>query len=60
MSDVLLWTSSHGQAGRPARTYVQQLCKDTGSRPEDLPEVMNDKEERVRDIRAGGKRMMIT
>ena len=31
ISDVLLWTSAHGQAkaGRPARTYIQQLCEDT-------------------------------
>ena len=55
--DVLLWTPTHGRAkaGRPARTYIQQLCQDTGSCPEDLPEAMNDKEkwrERVRDIRA--------
>ena len=30
-SDVLLWTLSYGQAkaGRPARTYIQQLCEDT-------------------------------
>ncbi len=44
-------------AGRPARTYIQQLCEDTGCSPEDLPEAMNDREkwrERVRDIRAGG------
>ena len=52
-------TSSYGRAkaGRPARTYIQQLCEDTGCAPEDLPEAMNDKEkwrERVRDIRAGG------
>ena len=43
------------KAGRPARTYIQQLCEDTGCSPEDLPEAMNDKEkwrERVRDIRA--------
>ena len=41
-----LWTSSHGraEAGRPARTYIQQLCEDTGHSPEDLPEVMNDRE----------------
>ena len=41
------------QAGRPAQTYIQQLCEDTGSCPEDLPEAMNDREkwrERVRDI----------
>ena len=59
ISDVLLWTPAYGQAkaGRPARTYIQQLCEDMGCSPEDLPEVMNDKEkwrERVRDIHAGG------
>ena len=45
------------KVGRPARTYIQQLCEDTGCNPEDLPEAMNDREkwrERVRDIRAGG------
>ena len=57
VSDVLLWTPAYGQskAGRPARTYKQQLCGDTGCNPEDLPEAMNDREtwrERVRDIRA--------
>ena len=58
VSDVLLWTPAYGQskAERPARTYIQQLCDDTGCNPEDLPEAMNDREtwrERVRDIRAG-------
>ena len=57
ISDVLLWTPTYGQAkaGRPARTYIQQLCEDTGCSPEDLPEAMNDREkkrERVRDIHA--------
>ena len=57
ISDVLLWTPAHGRAkaGRPARTYIQQLCEDTGCCPEDLPEAMNDREkwrERLRDIRA--------
>ena len=57
VSDVLLWTPAYGQskARRPARTFIQQLCDDTGCYSEDLPEVMNDKEtwrERVRDIRA--------
>ena len=57
ISDVLLWTPTHGhtKAGRPARTYIQQLCKDMGCSPEDLPEAMNNREkwrERVRDIRA--------
>ena len=34
--DVLLWTPIHGRAkaGRPARTYIQQLCADTGCSPE--------------------------
>ena len=59
ISDVLLWTPTYGRAkaGRPARTYIQQLCEDTGCNPEDLPKVMNEREkwrERVRDIRAGG------
>ena len=59
ISDVLLWTPtySRAKAGRPARTYIQQLCEDTGCSPEDLPEAMNDREnrrKRVRDIRASG------
>ena len=57
ISDVIQWTPVYGQAkaGRPARTYIQQLCEDTGCSPEDLPEAMNDWEkwrERIRDIRA--------
>ena len=59
ISDVLLWTPTYGRAkaGRPARTYIQQLCEDTGCSPEDLLEAMNDREkwrEKVRDIRVGG------
>ena len=57
ISDVLLWTPTLGRAKarRPARTYIQQLCEDTGCCPEDLPRAMNDREkwrQRVRDIRA--------
>ena len=57
VSDVLMWTPAYGQskAGRPARTFIQQLCDDTGCNSEDLPKAMNDREawrERVRDIRA--------
>ena len=57
--DVLLWIPTYGRekAGRPVRTYIQQLCEDTGCNLEDLPEAINDKElwrERVRDIRASG------
>ena len=46
ISDVLLWTPTYGRAkaGRPTRTYIQQLCEDTGCSPEDLPKVMNDRE----------------
>ena len=59
ISDVLLWTPTYGRAkaGRPARTYIQQLCEDTGCSPEDQPQAMNDREkwgERVRDIRTSG------
>ena len=59
ISDVLLWTPTYSQAkaGRPAWTYTQQLCEDTGCNPEDLPEAMNDREkwrERVRDIHTSG------
>ena len=59
ISDVLLWTPSHGRAktGRPARNYIQQLCEDTGCSLENQSEAMNDREEwqeRVRDIRASG------
>ena len=46
ISDVLLWTPTYGRAkaGRATRTYIQQLCEDTGCSPEDLPEAMNDRE----------------
>ena len=59
--NVLLWAPTHGRAkaGRPARTYIQQLCEDTGCCAEDLPRAMNDREEwreMVRDIRATSAR----
>ena len=59
ISDVLLWTPIYGRAkaGRPALTYIQQLCEDKGCSPEDLPEAMNNWEkwrERGRSIRASG------
>ena len=55
ISDVLSWTPSHGcaKAGCPAKTYIQQLCANTGCSPEDLPKAMDDREvwrERVRNI----------
>ena len=56
ISDVLLWTPLHGRAkaGRPARTFPQQLCAYTGCSLEDLPEAMDNREvrrERVGNIR---------
>ena len=55
--DVLLRTPSYGRAKarRPPRISIQQLSVDMGYSPEDLLEVMDDREEwweRVRDIRA--------
>ena len=57
--DVLIWTPAYGPAkvGRPPRTYIRQLCENTGCSPEDMSKAMNDKEmwwERTRDIRASG------
>ena len=48
-------TDGRAKAARLARTYIQQLCEDTGCCPENLPRAMHDREEwreRVRDIRA--------
>ena len=42
-------TYDRAKAGRPARTYIQQLCEDTGCFPEDLPRAMNDREEMARE-----------
>ena len=61
ISDVFLWTPSHGRAkaGRPARTYIQQLCADSGCSLEDLLIAIDDREvwrERVRNIRADSVR----
>ena len=57
MSDVFLWTPSHGRAkaGRPIGTYIQQLFADTGCSPENMPKAIDDREvwrERVRNISA--------
>ena len=53
------WTPSHGwaNAGQPARTYIQQLCADTGCSLEEQPGEMDNRDgcrERVREICAGG------
>ena len=52
--DILLWSPSQGRAkaGRPATTYIQQLCADTGCSPEDLLGAMDDRvgwREKVRE-----------
>ena len=51
ISDVLLWTppppphmAEQKQDDQLERTYIQQLCEDTGCSPVDLPEAMNDRE----------------
>ena len=38
-NDLLLWSLNHGKrrVGRPAITYIDQLCRDTGCLPNDLP-----------------------
>ena len=59
ISDILLWTLLHrrAKARQPARNYIQQFCADTGCSLQDLPEVMDDKEEwqeRIREIHTGG------
>ena len=56
--DTFLWTPSHGwaKARWSARTYIQQLCADTGCSFEDLRAAMDDRDgwrERVWEIRAG-------
>ena len=45
ISDVLLWIPSHWRAsiGRSRRTYMQQLCMDTGCRLKDLLGAMDNR-----------------
>ena len=47
ISDILLWTSAHRHAsiGQPRRSYIQQLCMDTGCSREDLLKAMDDENE---------------
>ena len=44
--DLILWTPSHGRkrAAWQARTYIQQLCADTGWSLEDPPGAVDDRE----------------
>ena len=53
ISDVPLWTPSHGQA----RVGLEQCYTDTGCSMEDLPRAMDNRDKwwkRVRKIHAGG------
>ncbi|CAM1310307.1 Uncharacterised protein r2_g2061 [Pycnogonum litorale] len=57
IGDVLLWKPSYGKqsAGRPKKTYIDQMMDDTGCRLEELPNAMEDRErwkKRVMDCRA--------
>ena len=60
-SDLLLWTPRQGQfrVGRPATTYIDQLCVDVGCLPEDLPTLMQDHDGR-RDRVMNVRQMMMT
>ena len=53
--NVLLWTLTQRCAniGQPARTYLPQLCADTGCSLEDLLRVIDNRDgwgERIREI----------
>ena len=57
ITDELLWTPSYvgAKVGRPAGTYMNQLCVDTGRSQEDLPGATDDRGgwwERVKEILA--------
>ena len=57
VSDVLLWTPKHGytSVGHPQKTYIQQLSEDCGCLPEDLPNLMDERDVwrvRVKNIRS--------
>ena len=45
-SDLLLWSPNYGKrrVGRPAITYIDQLCRDTGCLPNDLPTLLQDRD----------------
>ncbi|CAM1300324.1 Uncharacterised protein r2_g1023 [Pycnogonum litorale] len=56
-SNLLLCTPRHGRTcvGWPATTYVDQLCEDVKFLPNDLPNMMQDRDgwrARVKNIRA--------
>ena len=57
LAQLVTYSGGRAKAQRPARTYIQQLCADTGCSLKDLLEAMDDREgwwERVREICTGG------
>ena len=57
VSSTLLWKPTHGHAGigRPPTTFIDQLCRDTGCNPNELPAAMDDRirwRNRVEETRA--------
>ena len=46
ISDILQWTLTHtyNRVGLPAKSYIHQLCVDTGYHLEDLPRAMTNRE----------------
>ena len=61
ISDMFPRTPSHGQtkAGRPAKTYLHQLCADTGRSLEDLPGAKNDRNGGWVGERGSGRSMLV-
>ena len=46
ISNVLLWTPTHGHTsvGWPAKTYIHQLCTETGYHRDDMLKVMTNRD----------------
>ena len=53
ISDILLWTPTyrHASVGQPVKTYIHQLCADTGYCLEDLSRAMVDGENGETELR---------
>jgi len=47
ISNLLLWVSRRGKSrvGRPASSYIDQLCRDASCLPENLPTLMQERDE---------------
>lgn len=50
--DIFLWSPKHGHAniGRSLKTYIQQMFVITGCQLEDLPDAMDDREDRRENV----------